>query len=85
MGYSKSLKDLKKSDEKKGILKTGDLGYFDKDGFFITGRKNRIIKIFGNRINLDDVEEKMKQMKFEIACKEINEKFYVFFEKKILN
>ena len=26
----------------------------------------------------------MKQMKFEIACKEINEKFYVFFEKKFL-
>ena len=85
MGYSKNLKDLKKGDEKKGILKTGDLGFFDKDGFFfITGRKNRIIKIFGNRINLDDVEEKMKQMKFEIACKEINEKFYVFFEKKFL-
>ena len=83
MGYSKNLEDLKKSDEKKGILKTGDLGYFDKDKFFfITGRKNRIIKIFGNRLNLDDVEEKMKQMQYEIACKEINEKFYIFFEKK---
>jgi len=85
MGYSKNLKDLKKVSEKKGILRTGDLGYFDKDGFFfITGRKNRIIKIFGNRLNLDDVEEKMKQIKFEIVCKEINEKFYVFFEKNYL-
>ncbi len=82
MGYSKSIKDLEKKDENKGILKTGDLAYFDNEGYFyIKGRKNRIVKVFGNRFNLDEIEEKMKKTNFEIFCKEINDKLYIFFEK----
>ena len=83
LGYANSFNDLKKGDDNKGILDTGDLAYFDEDGFFyITGRKNRIAKLFGNRINLDEIEEKMSQKGFRVACKYDDNKVITFFEKK---
>lgn len=58
MGYAESRNCLYKEDELKGVLHTNDIGYKDNDGFiYITGRKNRFIKIFGLRINLDEVEK----------------------------
>lgn len=57
LGYATDLKDLKKGDERKGIINTGDIGYRDKDGFyFIKGRIDRYVKLMGNRINLDEME-----------------------------
>ena len=64
-----NLKDLKKGDINKGRLCTGDLGYKDKDGYYyLTGRKNRISKIFGIRIDLDDIERKLSKEKFDVKC-----------------
>lgn len=38
-------------------LQTGDIGYQDEEGdFFITGRVKRIVKIFGERVSLDQLE-----------------------------
>jgi acyl-CoA synthetase (AMP-forming)/AMP-acid ligase II len=58
MGYAETAADLVKGDEMGGVLPTGDLGRVDGEGFlFITGRAKRIGKVFGVRINLDDVEK----------------------------
>ena len=84
LGYSNNIKDLNSKDKNKGVLKTGDLASFDKDGFFyIQGRKNRIVKIFGNRFNLDEIESKMNQQNIKVVCKEKNGKLIVFFEANI--
>ena len=48
LGYSNSKKDLKKGDENKGKIFTGDIAFKDENGFFfIVGRNNRTIKLFG--------------------------------------
>ncbi len=58
LGYANNYKDLSKGDTNKGLLRTGDLAYKDKDGYYyITGRKDRHIKIFGLRVNLQELEE----------------------------
>jgi long-chain acyl-CoA synthetase len=81
MGYAKNINDLKKYDTNKGLLKTGDLAFIDKDKFFyLVGRKKRIIKIFGNRFSLDEIEKRIEKDGITIACKNINDEFYIYYE-----
>ncbi|NMH59651.1 AMP-binding protein [Alteromonas ponticola] len=50
-------------------LHTGDIGYFDEEGdFFITGRLKRIIKLFGERCSLDEVEFALMQSGSDVRC-----------------
>jgi long-subunit acyl-CoA synthetase (AMP-forming) len=70
LGYASTRGDLAKSNELNGILRTGDLAKFDSDGYFyITGRTKRFLKIFGLRLNLDEVE-KLIENNFQLpnAC-----------------
>lgn len=61
LGYASSYSDLCKGDDNRGILATGDIAMCDNDGFFyITGRKKRFLKVFGNRIGLDEIENILK-------------------------
>lgn len=69
MGYAESKEDLAKEDENHGILHTGDIARFDKEGFFyITGRMKRFVKIWGNRCNLDSIEQLIKTKVSDCAC-----------------
>jgi len=65
LGYANNIKDLYKGNLNKENLFTGDIGYKDNQGYYyLTGRKNRISKIFGLRFNLDDIEKKLKKNNF---------------------
>ena len=76
MGYADTAADLAKGDEMGGVLHTGDLGRLDDEGFlFLTGRAKRIGKVFGVRINLDDVEKH-----FPVAAVPGDDKLNVFVE-----
>ncbi|MDE6094858.1 MAG: AMP-binding protein [Muribaculaceae bacterium] len=70
MGYARCRKDLALGDERNGFLPTGDIAYRDEDGFyFIKGRMGRFLKIFGNRIGLDECEQILRShISCECAC-----------------
>lgn len=69
MGYAESRADLSRGDDNCGTLFTGDMAKRDADGFYyIVGRKKRFLKIFGNRVNLDEVEELLKKEGYACAC-----------------
>jgi len=79
LGYAENKKDLTKGDENKGILYTGDLAKKDADGYFyIAGRKKRFIKLFGNRVNLDETERILKNLIPDCACVGNDDKMIIY-------
>jgi acyl-coenzyme A synthetase/AMP-(fatty) acid ligase len=57
LGYAMERTDLAKGDELGGRLYTGDRGVLDAEGFVrILGRTRRDAKVFGLRLNLDELE-----------------------------
>jgi len=80
-GYAENCKDLTKGDERQGTLLTGDMAKIDEDGFYwVVGRKKRFLKIFGNRVNLDETEELLKTRfsDVELACSGVDDQLYVY-------
>ena len=69
LGYAKSGDDLVKGNENGYTLATGDIARRDSNGFyFIVGRKKRFVKIFGNRVNLDDAERLIQAAYPDLGC-----------------
>ena len=61
MGYADTADDLALGDVQRGVLRTGDLGAVDQDGYFsLTGRLKRFAKLFGKRVSLEDVERELE-------------------------
>lgn len=68
-GYAQSHHDLAGGDDNKGILRTGDIATCDQDGYFyIVGRKKRFLKIYGHRVNLDELEQLLNKAGFQSVC-----------------
>lgn len=66
MGYADSAEDLARGDDLGGVLETGDLAYFDQEGYcYITGRLKRFIKLFGKRFSLDDIQQSLTRAGME--------------------
>jgi acyl-coenzyme A synthetase/AMP-(fatty) acid ligase len=79
LGYAESGSDLNKGDEWNGVLITGDMAKYDSDGFFyITGRRKRFIKLYGNRVNLDEAEQLVKTFVSECACTGKDEQMTIY-------
>ncbi len=69
LGYAGRGEDLALGDERRKKLITGDMAKFDNDGFYyIVGRKKRFLKIFGNRVNLDETERLIKNRFTNLDC-----------------
>jgi len=83
MGYATNLNDLVKEDELEGILHTGDIAYRDEEGYFyITGRLKRFIKIYGNRVGLDEIEQFLKSEPYDVLCTGVDNKLMIVTHEK---
>ncbi|MBR5824301.1 MAG: AMP-binding protein [Paludibacteraceae bacterium] len=79
LGYAEKREDLQLGDENHGVLYTGDIVRVDADGFYyITGRKKRFVKVWGNRCNLDAIEQLVKTITVNCACVGIDDFITIF-------
>ncbi len=80
LGYAERGEDLILGDERHGRLETGDMAQFDNDGYYyIVGRKKRFLKIYGNRVNLDEIDRLIKgKFNIEVASSGIDDHMYIF-------
>lgn len=81
LGYAEKGQDLALGDERNGALQTGDMAQFDDDGFYyIVGRKERFLKIYGNRVNLDEVDRLLKAKfdNLDVASAGVDDHMYIF-------
>lgn len=79
MGYSQNRDDLKLPDQNSGVLYTGDLAEQTENGdFVIVGRKSRFFKVFGNRVNLDELQGLMEARGHEAVCLGWRDQIIVF-------
>ena len=79
MGYAETRDDLMRGDDQGGVLTTGDMGRLDTGGrLTITGRVKRFGKIYGLRINLDEVEKLAKTLRPDAAVVQKDQKVRVF-------
>lgn len=76
-GYAEKPEDLATFETNKK-LHTGDIAEMGSDGFYyIKGRLKRMAKIFGNRVNLDEIEQLLKNnfQQNQFACAGLNDQF----------
>lgn len=81
LGYAECAEDLSRGDERQGILQTGDMAQVDEDGFYyIVGRKKRFLKIYGNRVNLDEIDRLIKGKFDNLDCASagVDDHMYIF-------
>lgn len=81
LGYAECGDDLAKGDERGGGLETGDMAQFDEDGYYyIVGRKKRFLKIYGNRVNLDEIDRMIKAEyeDCDLASTGVDDHMYIF-------
>ena len=81
LGYAVCQADLRKGDERGGVLETGDMAQVDADGYYtIVGRKKRFLKLYGNRVNLDELEQLLKAAfpGVDVACGGVDDHLMFF-------
>jgi len=83
LGYAKNCYELVKADLNNGVLNTGDIAKMDSDGYFyIVGRKKRFLKLYGNRVSLDHIEEKINEAGFDCACVGLDDQMKIYTTKE---
>lgn len=80
LGYAENRSQINGSDDCVGVLRTGDLGRIDEDGHItVLGRLKRIGKVFGERVNLDELEQILRPLG-SIAALSSGDRVVVFIE-----
>ena len=83
MGYAECAADLEKGDERGGVLFTGDMAKRDAEGYYyITGRKKRFLKMYGKRVNMDEIEQLLRGRYegVELACTGEDDRMRIYME-----
>lgn len=81
LGYAEHLEDLVLGDERHGRLETGDMAKRDAEGYYyIVGRKKRFLKVYGNRVNLDEIDMMVKNEFGNVECTSggVDDHVYIF-------
>jgi acyl-CoA synthetase (AMP-forming)/AMP-acid ligase II/fucose 4-O-acetylase-like acetyltransferase len=77
MGYAQDASALA-TDETPPFLRTGDIAEQTSDGLFrIVGRASRFIKLFGLRINLDELQSSIRQQAPGAICTGTDEQLVI--------
>lgn len=80
MGYAQTRSDLSKGDEQYGKLLTGDIGNLSDDNLLtLVGRSKRLGKIYGLRVNLDEVEIFINNIE-KAAVTQKEDSLYIYIE-----
>ena len=83
LGYARNCYELANGDSNNGVLKTGDMVKMDSDGYYyIVGRKKRFLKLFGNRVSLDQIEQKINGAGYNCACVGLDDKMKIYTTEK---
>ncbi len=68
LGYAEGPADLARGRDVH-VLRTGDLARQGGDGLFeVIGRRSRFVKLFGLRVDLDEVERQLRQRGIDALC-----------------
>lgn len=79
LGYAENRDDLALGNLNHGELHTGDIAHRDEDGYYyITGRLKRFVKVFGNRVNLDSMEQLLKNIVSDCAVVGVDDRITCF-------
>lgn len=79
LGYAEKREDLALGDVQGGKLETGDIGHLDEAGrLTITGRAKRFGKVYGLRVNLDEIESHLSLGGTAIAVVQKGDQIHVF-------
>ncbi|MGR3805594.1 MAG: AMP-binding protein [Marinibacterium profundimaris] len=79
LGYAGTRADLAKGRE-IDVLRTGDIAERTEDGFFrIVGRSKRFVKLFGLRLNLDQVEALLEQAGHPAMAEAVEDRLVVLY------
>jgi acyl-coenzyme A synthetase/AMP-(fatty) acid ligase len=80
MGYARDYQDLSEGYTLEA-LHTGDLAWRDEQGlYYLKGRKDRVRKILGNRIDLDELQSGLQARFGSLACVASDKLLQIFFE-----
>ena len=83
LGYAETRADLARPRD-TFELRTGDMAEFLPGGYVrIVGRLKRFIKLYGLRINLDDLESRLSRAGYQVYCVGTDEVLGIFHEGEI--